>query len=64
MQSKPKVEDMTTCEGCICLGRFSSGTPYCDYLSVVGTRRPCPAGPKCTAKIEGRRKVGFARELY
>lgn len=35
------------CEGCWFLGK-SLGN--CDYLEIMGTRRPCPGGKNCTEK--------------
>lgn len=41
-----------SCKGCayaVCL----SGEWYCDYLQIVGHRRPCPPGEGCTVRKEG-----------
>lgn len=29
---------------------------FCEYILATGHRRPCPAGPGCTARKEGGRK--------
>lgn len=50
------------CVGCVYVGYFCSqsahkGIPeFCQYILTTGHRRPCPAGPGCTARKEGGRK--------
>lgn len=36
---------------------FSPSTQTCDYLDIVGTRRPCPPGDKCTVKKTGKKEL-------
>lgn len=45
------------CRGC----RYQAGGRYCDYIGIVGHRRPCPPGPGCTVKDtdDRRRKVDY-----
>ena len=47
------------CKGCI---YFTAGR-CCDYIGIVGHRRPCPPGPGCTVKTTGdrRRKVDYGK---
>ena len=47
------------CGGCFFLGR-STGT--CDYIFIVGVRRPCPPGKECTAFLPISRKEEFMRK--
>lgn len=43
------------CDPCIYRKVFTGGwLPYCDYLCMVGTRRPCPAGDGCTVRVTRR----------
>lgn len=46
---------MAYCDGCFYQKHFNGSGPYCDYLCMVGKRRPCPPGEGCTARIETRR---------
>ena len=39
------------CDGCFYQKQFTSLGPYCDYICMVGKRRPCPPGDGCTAKL-------------
>ena len=47
--------DKRYCNGCRYL---SKGTNFwcCDYLFIVGKRRPCPAGTECTEKLLKKKK--------
>lgn len=51
-----------SCVGCRYVGYFCSQSAYkeipefCEYILITGRRRPCPAGPGCTARKEGGRK--------
>lgn len=51
-----------SCVGCRYVGYFGSQSAYkeipefCEYILATGRRRPCPAGPGCTARKEGGRK--------
>ena len=51
-----------SCVGCRYVGYFCSQSAYkeipefCEYILITGHRRPCPAGPGCTARKEGGRK--------
>ena len=47
------------CDGCFFQGR-STGT--CDYIFIVGERRPCEAGKNCTAFVSRNRKDEFMRK--
>lgn len=47
------------CAGCFFQGR-STGT--CDYIFIVGDRRPCVAGKNCTAFVSLNRKDEFMRK--
>lgn len=42
------------CKGCVYGVRWSGESFYCDYLTRVGKRRPCPPGDKCTERITAR----------
>ena len=52
------------CKGCI----YFTARRCCDYIGIVGHRRPCPPGPGCTVKTTGdrRRKVDYGKveDLY
>lgn len=52
------------CKGCI----YFTASRCCDYIGIVGHRRPCPPGPGCTVKTTGdrRRKVDYGKveDLY
>lgn len=42
------------CSGCRYLWRSKTGgPPYCDYLRIMGHRRPCKPGKDCTVKQPG-----------
>lgn len=45
------------CRGCI----YQRRGRYCDYIGIVGHKRPCPPGKKCTVKTVGdrRNKVNY-----
>ena len=45
------------CQGC----DYQAQGRYCDYIGIVGHRRPCPPGPGCTVKTTGgkRKKVDY-----
>jgi len=47
------------CAGCFFQGR-STGT--CDYIFIVGVRRPCPPGEGCAAYVSTDRKEEFMRK--
>lgn len=38
------------CRGCIYSVRYRTNGYYCDYLTRVGKRRPCPGGKECTER--------------
>ena len=43
------------CDPCVYRKVFTGGwLPYCDYLCMVGKRRPCPAGDGCTVRVTRR----------
>ena len=43
------------CDACVYRKVFTGGwLPYCDYLCMVGERRPCPAGDGCTVRVTRR----------
>ena len=43
------------CDACVYRKVFTGGWhPYCDYLCMVGKRRPCPAGDGCTVRVTRR----------
>ena len=43
------------CDACVYRKVFTGGwLPYCDYLCMVGKRRPCPAGDGCTVRVTRR----------
>ncbi len=52
------------CKGCI----YQACGRYCDYIGIVGHRRPCPPGSRCTVKTtrDRRKKIDYAaiRHLY
>lgn len=54
------------CKGCMYLGSLhtkSTAARTCDYLLILGHRRPCPPGAGCTVKKpangRSRRKAGW-----
>ena len=51
------------CKGCIYYGESSK---MCDYIEIMGHRRPCPPGDKCTVKVMGRKKraIGFNDDSF
>ena len=54
------------CRGCIYAGWTSSGDACCDYILIVGRRRPCPPGKECTVKRAAKQAINWeaAREAY
>lgn len=38
-------------------------TKTCDYILMVGHRRPCPPGPECTVKETKRRRSPWTVSL-
>ena len=43
------------CDACVYRKSITGGwSPYCDYLFMVGTIRPCPAGDGCTVRVTRR----------
>ena len=52
------------CKGCA----YFTASRCCDYIGIVGHRRPCPPGPECTVKTkeDRRRKVDYGKveDLY
>lgn len=44
------VQMQAPCKGCM----FFTGD-MCNYLGIVGRRRPSPPGARCTVKVPGRR---------
>ena len=53
------------CEPCVYRKTFiNKSIPYCDYLCMVGNRRPCPAGDGCTVRAarRGYRKRALTEE--
>ena len=57
---------MAYCDGCYYQKHFTGAGPYCDYLCMVGKRRPCPPGEGCTARIDTRRahRQGIEFSIY
>ena len=46
------------CKGCV----YRTADRCCDYIGIVGKRRPCPPGPGCTVKKTGeRRRVDYEK---
>lgn len=58
--------DKDYCNGCKYFKGWKASTmKYCDYLSITGKPRPCPAGIGCTAKCEAkpdRQVIHFAKK--
>lgn len=59
---KAKQEEMSAewaamaraCRGC----DYQAGGKYCDYIGIVGHRRPCPPGKDCTVKkVTGKKQA-------
>ena len=48
------------CRDCIYFQGTSDSVCTCDYIFIVGTKRPCDPGEGCTAKVKRRRK----RKMY
>ena len=44
------------CKGCVYGVRMSGDIFYCDYLTRVGKRRPCPPGDECTVRVTTRQQ--------
>lgn len=51
-----------SCAGCVYLVRAHYG-PSCDYLTITGQRRGCPAGKGCTQRKTGPRPVSVTADL-
>ncbi len=47
---------------CIYGGKMG-GIPICNYLSITGKRRPCPAG-KCTVYKRGKNMLDKAAQSW
>nr|DAE34671.1 MAG TPA: hypothetical protein [Caudoviricetes sp.] len=58
--------DKDYCKGCKYFKGWQASTvKYCDYISITGKPRPCPAGIGCTAKCEAkpdRQVIHFAKK--
>lgn len=47
-----KKPDVRKCKACFYSARLSNNTTICDYILLVGHRRPCPPGAECTCYKE------------
>ena len=54
---------MAYCDGCFYQKHFTGAGPYCDYLCMVGKRRPCPPGDGCTARKTTKRVSKYGIEF-
>lgn len=52
------VLDHKYCEGCEYFGGDMYVNKCCNYIFIVGHRRPCPPGKDCTVKVKRSKKYG------
>lgn len=56
---------MSKCDSFVYRKLLNGNIPYCDYLEMTNSRRPCPPGESCTAYVKRevhRKKVRTPEE--